>query len=152
MPHLRFLLFSNEDSSWLALCRCRDSLLKHLSSQIGPLAVLSLQIPVYPLLPSGDYVKEQILGMQGRDGHAKCISWLGKSHADAALGTDCSHCESFSLASLRSRIAFFSDSNSRRRVSSCRLNARVPRHHCRESIRRSSSLNKISVPPWLRVM
>ncbi len=33
-------------------------------------------------------------------------------HADAALaGSDCSHCESISLASLRSRIAFFSESD-----------------------------------------
>ncbi len=45
--------------------------------------------------------------------HAECMSCLGKSHANAVLsGTDCSHCESFSLASLRSRIAFFSESNS----------------------------------------
>ncbi len=42
------------------------------------------------------------------DTHAECVSWLGKSHADNALnGTDCSHCESFSLASLRLQIAFF---------------------------------------------
>ncbi len=41
-----------------------------------------------------------------------CVSCLGKYHADSALsGTDCSHCESFSLASLRSRIAFISESN-----------------------------------------
>ncbi len=47
------------------------------------------------------------------DGHAECVSCLGKSHVDAALsGTDCSHCESFSLASLCSRIAFFSESDS----------------------------------------
>ncbi len=45
------------------------------------------------------------------DGHSECVSCLGKSHADAALaGSDCSHCESISLASLRSRIAFFSES------------------------------------------
>ncbi len=47
------------------------------------------------------------------DTHAECVSCLGKSHAEAALsGTDCSHCESFSLASLCSRIAFFSESDS----------------------------------------
>ncbi len=47
------------------------------------------------------------------DGHAECVSCLGKSHADAAFsGADCSHCESFSLASLHSRIAFFSESDS----------------------------------------
>ncbi len=47
------------------------------------------------------------------DTHAECVSCLGKSHAVAALsGTDCSHCESFSLASLRSRIDFFSESDS----------------------------------------
>ncbi len=45
--------------------------------------------------------------------HAECVSCLGKSHADTALSrTDCSHCQSFSLASLRSRIAFFSESDS----------------------------------------
>ncbi len=46
------------------------------------------------------------------DGHSECISCLGKSHADAALaGSDCSHCESISLASLRTHIAFFSESD-----------------------------------------
>ncbi len=46
------------------------------------------------------------------DGHSECISCLGKSHADAALvGSDCSHCESISLASLRTRIVFFSESD-----------------------------------------
>ncbi len=46
------------------------------------------------------------------DGHSECVSCLGKSHADAALaGSDCSHCESISLASLRMRIAFFSESD-----------------------------------------
>ncbi len=91
------------------------------------------RFPVYPLPPSGDYLKEPhkranfaaLLQMQRRhckmcrsplhadDGHAECVSCLGKSHADAALsGADCSHCESFSLASLRSRIAFFSESDS----------------------------------------
>ncbi len=46
------------------------------------------------------------------DGHSECVSCLGKSHADAALaGSDCSHCENISLASLRSRIAFFSESD-----------------------------------------
>ncbi len=38
---------------------------------------------------------------------------IGESYADTALsGTDCSHCESFSLASLLSLIAFFSESDS----------------------------------------
>ncbi len=47
------------------------------------------------------------------DGHSECVSCLGKSHADAALtGADCSHCETISLASLCSRIAFFSESDS----------------------------------------
>ncbi len=44
------------------------------------------------------------------DTHAECVSCLGKSHAEAALsGTDRSHCVSFSFASLRSWIAFFSE-------------------------------------------
>ncbi len=47
------------------------------------------------------------------DTHAEYVSRLGNSHADAALsGADCSHCEHFSLASLRSRLAFFSESDS----------------------------------------
>ncbi len=91
------------------------------------------RFPVYLLPPSGDYLKEPhkranfavLLQMPRRhcktcrspmladDGHAECMSCLGKSHADAALsGADCSHCESFSLASLRSQIAFFSESDS----------------------------------------
>ncbi len=44
------------------------------------------------------------------DTHAECVSCLGKSHT-ALSGTDCSHCENFSLASLRSQIAFFSESD-----------------------------------------
>ncbi len=45
------------------------------------------------------------------------VSSLGKSYADAVLsGTDCSHCESFSLVSLCSWIAFFSESDSAPRV------------------------------------
>ncbi len=47
------------------------------------------------------------------DTHAVCVSCLGKSHADAALSrAEYLHCECFSLASLRSRIAFFSESDS----------------------------------------
>ncbi len=108
--------------------------MKRLSSRIGPLR--SSQLLVYPLPPSGDYLKEPhkrtntkrataIFQMPHRhcktcrtplhtdDGHAECVSCLGTSHADAAFsGTDCSHCESFSLASLRWRIAFFSESDS----------------------------------------
>ncbi len=46
------------------------------------------------------------------DGHSECVSCLGKSHADAALaGSDCSHCKSISFASLRTCIAFFSESD-----------------------------------------
>ncbi len=45
------------------------------------------------------------------DCHSECVSCLGKSHAELA-GSDCSHCENISLASLRSRIAFFSESDS----------------------------------------
>ncbi len=47
------------------------------------------------------------------DTHIECVLCLRKSHADAVLsGTDCSHCKSFSLASLCSRIAFFSERDS----------------------------------------
>ncbi|ROL54924.1 hypothetical protein DPX16_12793 [Anabarilius grahami] len=44
------------------------------------------------------------------DGHGECVGCLGRPHAEAALTwTSCSHCENMSLASLRSRIAFFSE-------------------------------------------
>ncbi len=81
------------------------------------------------------------------------------------------NCKSFSLASLRSRIAFFQtvtlplgppvfflpgtceeknigaeDLSSRWQASSRRLNARMPHHHHRESIRLSSSPSMISAP------
>ncbi len=47
------------------------------------------------------------------DTHAEYVSRLGISHTDTALsGADCSHCEHFSLASLRSWSAFFSESDS----------------------------------------
>ncbi|ROI15236.1 hypothetical protein DPX16_6247 [Anabarilius grahami] len=40
-----------------------------------------------------------------------CVGCLGKSHVEAALTrTSCSHCESISLATLHSQIAFFTES------------------------------------------
>ncbi|ROJ25262.1 hypothetical protein DPX16_20075 [Anabarilius grahami] len=46
--------------------------------------------------------------LQDADGHGECVGCLGKSHADDAFaGGSCSNCESMSLASLRSRAAFF---------------------------------------------
>ncbi len=87
--------------------------------------------------------------------HAECVSRLGKSHA-ALSGAECLHCECFRLASLRSRIASFSESDSaphalsfsssqgsvrikqrsenlsgRCQASSCHLKACVPRRHRR---------------------
>ncbi len=51
--------------------------------------------------------------MHADDSHRECVSCLGKSHAESTLTeTDCSHCDNMSLASLRSRIAFFSESDS----------------------------------------
>ncbi len=49
-----------------------------------------------------------------RDPPLKCLKqpdWTSRWTA-VLSGVDCSHCESFSLASLRSRIAFFSESDS----------------------------------------
>ncbi len=105
---------------------------------------------------------------------AECVSCLGKSHADAALsGTDCFPLlRVFSLASLRSWIAFFSESDSplaplpfsscrdceekttvaedssgRLQASSRQLNARVPHHHHREEhSTHLISVNMISIP------
>ncbi len=91
------------------------------------------------------------------DTHANCVSRLGKSYPDAVLSrAECSHCECFSLAPLRSQLAFFSESDSapralpfsssegsvrkkqraedlsnRWQASSCRLNARLPCRHRR---------------------
>ncbi|ROI69418.1 hypothetical protein DPX16_14358 [Anabarilius grahami] len=46
--------------------------------------------------------------LQDADGHGECVGCLGKPHADDAFtGGSCSHCESMSLASLRSRAAYF---------------------------------------------
>ncbi len=106
------------------------------------------------------------------DGHSECVSCLGKSHADAAFaGSDCSHCESISLASLRTRIAFFSESDpapppsrflpprdlwgknggaevlsARLRASSRRLRSRVPRFRHTERCLPSFFPNLTSVP------
>ncbi len=92
--------------------------------------------PVYHLPPSGDDLKElhkrvnyraALLQMQRRhcktcrtplhadDSHAECVSCFGKSHA-ALSGADYSHCESFSLTSLRSQLAFFSEFFFRKRL------------------------------------
>ncbi len=70
----------------------------------------------YPAIISRKSLKEQIgvlrSPLHADDDHSECVSCLGKSHADAALaGSDCSHCESISLTSLRTRIAFFSESD-----------------------------------------
>ncbi len=85
---------------------------------IGPLAALSSHCPVHPLLAVlfqmlRRHCKTCRTPLHADDSHAECVSCLGKSHADAVLsGADCSHCECFSLSSLRSRIAFFSESDS----------------------------------------
>ncbi|KAL0148790.1 hypothetical protein M9458_055968 [Cirrhinus mrigala] len=51
--------------------------------------------------------------LHAADGHGEWISCLGKSYAEAALNeTECPHCEDMSLASLRSRIALFSERDS----------------------------------------
>ncbi len=83
----------------LAALRWCHSPLKRLSSRIGPLAALSSHFPVYPLPPSGDDLKEphkransralfQMLRrhcktcrtpLHADDGHAECVSCLGKS-------------------------------------------------------------------------
>ncbi len=139
----------------------------------------------YPAIISLKSLKEQIGVLMPRrycgscrsplhadDGHSECVSCLGKSHADAALaGSDCSHCESISLASLRTRIAFFSESDpapralpfsssqgpvrikqraevlsARLKVSSRRLRSRVPRFRHTERGLPSFLSNLTSVP------
>ncbi len=109
-----------------------DPPLTHLSSRIRTSCIAQLADLVIPcshlawirraskranftaLLPMlCRHCKTCISPLHADDTHAECVSCLGKSHADAMLsGADCSHCESFSLASLRSRIAFFSESDS----------------------------------------
>ncbi len=99
---------------------------------LGPLAATSCRL-CHPLQPSGvdpksltksanftaslqmlcHHCKTCMSPQHVDDTHAECVSCLGKSYADATLSrTDCSHCKSFSLASLRSWIAFFSESDS----------------------------------------
>ncbi len=129
-PHLRFLLFSDKDPSSLTPRSAVET-----PQQLDWTSCSDqLAEPVNPLPPSGDDIKGShkkskfstaLLQMPCRhcktcrsplhsdDTYAECVSCLGKSHADAALsGADCSHCESFSLASLHLRIAFFSESDS----------------------------------------
>ncbi|KAL0164048.1 hypothetical protein M9458_039801, partial [Cirrhinus mrigala] len=61
--------------------------------------------------------------LHAADGHGECVSCLGKSHTEATLNeTECPHCEDMSLASLRSRIAFFSERDS----APCALPSRRP--------------------------
>ncbi len=108
------------------------------------------------------------------DGHSECVSCLGKAHADAALaGSDCSHCESISLASLRTAHRFLFRERSRPsrppvfflsgtlwgknsgaevfsawlKASSRRLRSRVPRFHHTERFLPSFLSNLTSVPP-----
>ncbi len=51
------------------------------------------------------------------DKHSEYVSCLGAAHAETTLaGTECHYCGDMSLSSLRSRLAFFSDSNSAPRV------------------------------------
>ncbi len=51
--------------------------------------------------------------LHAADGHRECVSWLGAAHAESGLTeTECPHCVDMSLASLRSRRAFFLESNS----------------------------------------
>ncbi len=72
----------------------------HLKEQIG---VVAHAAPLLRLVQ---------VPLHADDGHSECVSCLGKSHADATLaGSDCSHCENISLASLCSRITFFSESD-----------------------------------------
>ncbi len=105
-----------------------NPLMKRLSSRIGPFAAASLQIRSSPaairhrsksltkranlttlLQMPHRHCKTCTSPLHADDTHAECMSCLGKSHTDAAIsGTDRSHCESFSLAFLRLRIAFFS--------------------------------------------
>ncbi len=81
------------------------------AAAIRRLSRKSLKEQIGVLMPSR-YCGSCRSPLHADDGHSECVSCLGKSHADAALaGSDCSHCESISLASLRSRIAFFSESD-----------------------------------------
>ncbi len=77
------------------------------------------------------------------DGHSECVSCLGKAHADAALaGSDCSHCESISLASLRTRIAFFSESDPAPRA--------LPFSSSQGPVRKKTAGQRFSAPGWKR--
>ncbi len=125
-PHLRFLLISDEDPSSLTLTPgSAVETSQHLdwtscSIWIGPLAAFELDLLQRPACRLGRllqmphrHCKTCRSPLHADDTHAECVSCLGKSHADAVLsGTDCSHCESFNLDSLRSRMAFFSECDS----------------------------------------
>ncbi len=131
-PHLRFLLFSEEDNSSLTLHWCRDSQLKRLSSWIGPLAAISLQIRLIPCRHPAKIYKSLTNERISAWRRCKCRAFIVRREGLPctlmtltlnlwflnsilmlrSAGADCSYCESFCLASLRSRIAFFSESDS----------------------------------------
>ncbi|ROL41974.1 hypothetical protein DPX16_19823 [Anabarilius grahami] len=83
--------------------------------------------------------------LQDADGHGECVGCLGKSHADDAFaGGSCSHCESMSLASLRSRAAFF------RSVTDRALLSPSSREPARKRQRAENSPRFCSPPPEQR--
>ncbi len=128
--HLRFLLFGDELPSSLTLFT--DARIRVETPQAAALGPRSDQLED-SVIPCNRPTSIQIASQKSKFPRRCCkcrtvivrraclpctrmtlmlsVSCLGKFHADIALnGTDCSHCESFNLASLCSRIAFFSES------------------------------------------
>ncbi len=114
-PHLRFLLFSDKLPSSLTPGSAVET---PQAAGLGPCT--SLQIRSSPrasftalLQMLRRHCKTHRSPLHADDAHAEFVSCLGKSHTDSTLsGTDCSHCKSFSLVSLCSRIASFLESDS----------------------------------------
>ncbi len=132
-PHLRFLLFSDEDRSSLTLRWCRDLPLKRLSSRIRTSCSDQLAESVIPcgylVRSKKALLEEQISAQHCCKCHAVIVRCAGIPCTLMTLTLSVCHawgndpkwrcaqrgwiyCEYFSLASLRSRLAFFSESDS----------------------------------------
>ncbi len=112
------------------------------------------------------------VSLYAADKHGECVSCLGTAHAETALTRmECHHCGDMSLSSLRSWLAFFSESNpaacalslfssqgpaedfsAQRWVCFRRLKTRVPHSLPTERFIPFSSPALTSIPLWLRAI
>ncbi len=119
---------------------------RHGTAAVGP------WIPCrYPATLSYCFIKDNIFAplfqMPHRfcaDKHGECVSCLGAAHAETALTEmECHYCGDMCLSSLRSRLAFFSESNHAPRA----LSLFSSQQQGRESQQPKMSELTMTVPP-----